>query len=146
MSRLRERLVATDVKLGFFADVVRFVRRDNFPFSDDVTVDGTLIKPRTSFKRFPHKDGEPPNDSGNRARMVVSDGDKLSNTPYRTSTDPKSHFTRKGDGLCVDILVTESTQAECSKLTHLSVGDTVIRGRLETDNGYSANDFMTHLR
>lgn len=118
LSRLRERLVATDIGRGFFDDVVRFVRRDNLPSSDNVIVDGTLIQSWASFKSFKRKDGEPPNNGGDGARMVAPQGDKPSNSSHRSSTDPDSDLTRKSNGPCVDALVTESTQAERSNLTH----------------------------
>jgi transposase len=43
-SRLRERLVATDIARRFFDEVVRLARRQHLLSSDHFTVDGTLIE------------------------------------------------------------------------------------------------------
>ncbi len=61
-SRLRERLVATDVARRFFDEVVNLARKQKLLSSEHFTVDGTLIDAWASFKSFKPKDG----DDGNR--------------------------------------------------------------------------------
>ena len=61
-SRLRERLIATDVARRFFDEVVCLARRQQLLSSDHFTVDGTLIDAWASFKSFKRKDGASPKD------------------------------------------------------------------------------------
>ena len=99
--------------------------------------------------------------------MVDFKGEKRSNATHQSTTDPDSRLMRKGNGqpaklsygghvlmenrngLCVDILVTESTQAE-----HRAARSMLTRARrrrihpktLGADKGYYAKDFVAHLR
>ena len=57
-SRLRERLVETDIARRFFDEVVRLARKDKLLSSDHFTVDGTLIDAWASFKSFKRKDDD----------------------------------------------------------------------------------------
>ncbi|MBC9071771.1 transposase [Thauera sp. CAU 1555] len=75
-SRLRERLVATDVARRSFDEVVCLARRQQLLSSDHFTVDGTLIDAWASFKSFRRKDGEPPKDGGDGTGMVDFKGEK----------------------------------------------------------------------
>jgi len=166
-SRLRERLVATDVARRFFDEVVCLARRQQLLSSDHFTVDGTLIDAWASFKSFRRKDGEPPKDGGDGTGMVDFKGEKRSNATHQSTTDPDSRLMRKGNGqpaklsygghvlmenrngLCVDILVTESTQAE-----HRAARSMLTRARrrrihpktLAADKGYHVKEFVGHLR
>ncbi|WP_200832254.1 transposase, partial [Cognatazoarcus halotolerans] len=126
-SRLRERLVVTDIARRFFDEVVCLARRERLLSSDHFTVDGTLIEAWASFKSFRRKDGEPPKDGGDGTGMVDFKGEKRSNATHQSTTDPESKLMRKGNGqpaklsygghvlmenrngLCVDILVTDAT-------------------------------------
>lgn len=166
-SRLRERLVVTDIARRFFDEVVSLARRDNLLSSDHFTVDGTLIDACASFKSFKRKDGEPPRNGGDGTGMVDFKGEKRSNATHQSTTDPDSRLMRKGNGqpaklsygghvlmenrngLCVDILVTESTQAE-----HRAARSMLTRARrrrirpktLAADKGYHVKEFVAHLR
>jgi len=166
-SRLRERLVVTDIARRFFDEVVCLARHERLLSSDHFTVDGTLIDAWASFKSFKRKDGEPPKDGGDGTGMVDFKGDKRSNATHQSTTDPESRLMRKGNGqpaklsygghvlmenrngLCVDILVTESTQAE-----HRAASAMLTRGRrrrihpktLAADKGYHVKDFVAQLR
>jgi hypothetical protein len=115
---------------AFFDEVVNLARREHLLSSDHFTVDGTLIEAWASFKSFKRKDGEPPKDGGDGTGMVDFKGERRSNTTHESTTDPDSRLMRKGNGqaaklsygghvlmenrhgLCVDILVTDATQAE----------------------------------
>lgn len=166
-SRLRERLVAADVARRFFDEVVSLARRDNLLSSDHFTVDGTLIDAWASFKSFKRKDGEQPKDGGDGTGMVDFKGEKRSNATHQSTTDPDSRLMRKGNGqpaklsygghvlmenrngLCVDILVTDSTQAE-----HRAARSLLTRARrrrihpktLAADKGYHVKEFVANLR
>ena len=166
-SRLRERLVVTDIARRFFDEVVCLARRERLLSSDHFTVDGTLIEAWASFKSFRRKDGEPPKDGGDGTGMVDFKGEKRSNATHQSTTDPESKLMRKGNGqpaklsygghvlmdnrngLCVDILVTDATQAE-----HRAARTLLTRARrrrihpttLGADKGYHVKDFVSHLR
>lgn len=166
-SRLRERLVATDLARRFFDEVVRLARRENLLSGDHFTVDGTLIDAWASFKSFKRKDGTPPKDGDDGSGMVDFKGEKRANATHESTTDPDSRLMRKGNGqparlsygghvlmenrngLCVDILVTDATQAE-----HRAARAMLRRARrrrihpqtLGADKGYHAKEFVAHLR
>ncbi|MCV2218527.1 IS5 family transposase [Thauera sp. Sel9] len=166
-SRLRERLVTTDIARRFFDEVVSLARRQHLLSSEHFTVDGTLIEAWASFKSFKRKDGEPPKDGGDGTGMVDFKGEKRSNATHQSSTDPEARLMRKGNGqparlsygghvlmenrhgLCVDILITESTQAE-----HRAPRTMLTRARRRrihpkspaADKGYHIKDFVMHLR
>jgi transposase len=166
-SRLRERLVTTDLARRFFDEVVSLARREKLLSADHFTVDGTLIEAWASFKSFKRKDGEPPQDGGDGTGMVDFKGEKRSNATHQSTTDAESRLMRKGNGqpaklsygghvlmenrngLCVDILITESTQAE-----HRAARQLLTRARrrrihpktLGADKGYHVREFVEHLR
>ena len=166
-SRLRERLVATDIARRFFDEVVSLARRKQLLSSDHFTIDGTLIEAWASFKSFKRKDGEPPKGGGDGTGMVDFKGEKRSNATHQSSTDPDARLMKKSkgqaaqlsygghvlmenrNGLCVDILVTESTQAE-----HRDARSMLTRARrrrihpktLGADKGYHVKEFVAHLR
>lgn len=166
-SRLRQRLVETDVARRFFDEVVSLARRQNLLSADHFTVDGTLIEAWASFKSFKRKDGPPPKDGDDGTGMADFKGERRSNATHQSTTDPDSRLMRKGNGqpaklsygghvlmenrngLCVDILVTESTQAE-----HRAARQLLTRARrrrihpktLGADKGYHVREFVEHLR
>ena len=166
-SRLRERLVATDLARHFFDEVVRLARRQHLLSSDHFTVDGTLIEAWASFKSFKRKDGEPPKAGSDGTGMADFKGEKRSNSTHQSSTDPDARLMRKGNGqpaklsygghvlmenrhgLCIDVLITDATQAE-----HQAARQLLTRARrrrihpktLGADKGYHVKDFIAHLR
>ena len=167
-SRLRERLVETDIARRFFDEVVRLARKDKLLSSDHFTVDGTLIDAWASFKSFKRKDDdEPPKSGGDGTGMVDFKGEKRSNATHRSTTDPDAKLMRKGNGqpaklsygghalmenrsgLCIDLLITDATMAE-----HKAARQLLTRARsrrihpktLGADKGYHVKDFVRHLR
>lgn len=166
-SRLRERLVETNIARRFFDEVVRLARKDDLLSSDHFTVDGTLIDAWASFKSFKPKDGEPPKPGEDGTGMVDFKGEKRSNATHQSSTDPEAKLMRKGkgqparlsygghalmenrSGLCVDLLITDATLAE-----HQAARQLLTRARrrkihpktLGADKGYHVKDFVQHLR
>jgi transposase len=166
-SRLRERLVETDIARRFFDEVVRLARKDKLLSSDHFTVDGTLIDAWASFKSFKRKDDDEPPKPGDGTGMVDFKGEKRSNATHQSTTDPEAKLMRKGNGqpaklsygghalmenrsgLCVDMLITDATLAE-----HQAARQLLTRARrrkihpktLGADKGYHVKDFVRHLR
>lgn len=166
-SRLRERLVETDIARRFFDEVVRLARKDKLLSSDHFTVDGTLIDAWASFKSFKRKDNDEPPKPGDGTGMVDFKGEKRSNATHQSTTDPEAKLMRKGNGqparlsygghalmenrsgLCVDLLITDATLAE-----HQAARQLLTRARrrkihpktLGADKGYHVKDFVRHLR
>jgi len=166
-SRLRERLVETDIARRFFDEVVRLARKDKLLSSDHFTVDGTLIEAWASFKSFKRKDNDEPPKPGDGTGMVDFKGEKRSNATHQSTTDPDAKLMRKGNGqpaklsygghalmenrsgLCVDLLITDATLAE-----HQAARQLLTRARrrrihpktLGADKGYHVKDFVQHLR
>lgn len=166
-SRLRERLVQTDIARRFFDEVVRVARKDKLLSSDHFTVDGTLIDAWASFKSFKRKDNDEPPKPGDGTGMVDFKGEKRSNATHQSTTDPEAKLMRKGNGqparlsygghalmenrsgLCVDLLITDATLAE-----HQAARQLLTRARrrkihpktLGADKGYHVKDFVRHLR
>lgn len=166
-SRLRERLLETDIARRFFDEVVRLARKDKLLSSDHFTVDGTLIDAWASFKRFKRKDDDEPPKPGDGTGMVDFKGEKRSNATHQSTTDPDAKLRRKGhgqparlsysghalmenrSGLCVDLLITDATLAE-----HKAARQLLTRARrrrihpktLGADKGYHVKDFVKHLR
>ena len=166
-SRLRERLVETDIARRFFDEVVRLARKDKLLSSDHFTVDGTLIDAWASFKSFKRKDDNEPPKPGDGTGMVDFKGEKRSNATHQSTTDPEAKLMRKGNGqparlsygghvlmenrsgLCVDLLITDATLAE-----HKAARQLLTRARrrrihpktLGADKGYHVKDFVKHLR
>jgi transposase len=166
-SRLRERLVETDIARRFFDEVVRPARKDKLLSSDHFTVDGTLIDAWASFKSFKRKDDDEPPKPGDGTGMVDFKGEKRSNATHQSTTDPDAKLMRKGNGqpaklsygghalmenrsgLCVDLLITDATLAE-----HQAARQLLTRARrrkihpktLGADKGYHVKDFVQHLR
>ena len=166
-SRLRERLVETDIARRFFDEVVRLARKDKLLSSDHFTVDGTLIDAWASFKSFKRKDDDEPPKPGDGTGMVDFKGEKRSNATHQSTTDPEAKLMRKGNGqpaklsygghalmenrsgLCVDLLITDATLTE-----HQAARQLLTRARrrkihpktLGADKGYHVKDFVQHLR
>lgn len=166
-SRLRERLVETDIARRFFDEVVCLARKDKLLSSDHFTVDGTLIDAWASFKSFKRKDDDEPPKPGDGTGMVDFKGEKRSNATHQSTTDPDAKLMRKGNGqpaklsygghalmenrsgLCVDLLITDATLAE-----HQAARQLLTRARrrkihpktLGADKGYHVKDFVQHLR
>lgn len=167
-SRLRERLVKSDVACRFFDAVVSEARKRNLLSDEHFTVDGTLIEAWASTaKSLRRKDGPPsaggPDDQG----LVNFRGERRSNDTHESKTDPDSKLMRKGigretklsfgghalmenrNGLCVDIEVRSALQTETESAKELLARQRRKRVRpttLGADKGYHTKDFVAHLR
>lgn len=166
-SRLRERLVETDVARRFFDAVVRLARRADLLTDEHFTVDGTLIEAWASMKSLRQKGGPPPRDGGDGTGMVDFRGEKRSNATHESTTDPQAKLMRKGNGqpaklshgahalmenragLCLDLAVTDARLPE-----HVAADAMLARARrkrlhpktLGADKGYCVRGFIAGLR
>jgi transposase len=167
-SRLRTRLVKSDLASRFFDAVVSEARKRGLMSDEHFTVDGTLIEAWASTaKSLRRKDGPPsyggPDDQG----LVNFRGERRSNDTHESKTDPDAKLMKKGkgretklsygghalmenrNGLCVDIDVrsaleteTEVAKGMLSRQARKRVRPTTLGG----DKGYHTKDFVAHLR
>ena len=165
-SRLRKRLVETDVAQRFFDEVVKMARRASLLSDEHSTVDGTLIGAWATLKSIRPKDGPPPS-GGDGSGMVDFKRERRTDATHESSTDPEAKLMRKGNGqpaklsygghalmdnrfgLCVDRAVSDSR-------THETVvaREMLARQRrkhrhprtLGADKGYCTRGFIEHLR
>src|SRR5271155_4563767 len=94
----RDRLLEAAVAKEFLAQVVERARTAGLVSDEHFTVDGTLLEAWASLKSFQAKDkpGAPPDDPGNPT--VDFHGQKRSNEPHESKTDPDARLARKGKG------------------------------------------------
>ena len=165
-SRLRERLVKTDLAYRFFDAVVSEARKRNLLSDEHFTVDGTLIEAWASMKSFKPKDG-PPSAGDGSGGMVDFRGQRRTNDTHESTTDDESKLMRKGkgkeaklsygghalmenrSGLCVDIEVRSALDTETESAKELLARQRRKRVRpatLGADKGYHTKDFVAHLR
>jgi len=166
-SRLRERLVATDVARRFFDEVVRIARTEGLLSAEHFTVDGTLIEAWASLKSLKRKDGTPPKDGGDGTGMVDFRGEQRGNATHESSTDPEARLMRRGNGqpaklcygghafmenrsgLCVDVLITAATATESAAAKTMLARQRrkrIYPATLGADKGYHNKDFVAWLR
>lgn len=167
-SRLRTRLVKSDLACRFFDAVVSEARKRGLMSDEHFTVDGTLIEAWASTaKSLRRKDG-PPSDGGPDDQGLVNfRGERRSNDTHESKTDPDAKLMKKGkgretklcfgghalmenrNGLCVDIDVrsaleteTQAAKGMLSRQARKRVRPTTLGG----DKGYHTKDFVAHLR
>jgi len=99
-SRLRERLVKTDLACRFFDAVVSEARGRKLLSDEHFTVDGTLIQSWASLKSFRPQDepGDRPPTEGGSNPSVNFRGQKRRNETHRSTTDPEARLARKAKG------------------------------------------------
>lgn len=167
-SRLRERLVESELACRFFDAVVGEARKLGLLSDEHFTVDGTLIEAWASTaKSMRRKDGPPdaggPDDQG----MVNFRGERRTNTTHVSATDPEAKLMRKSkgresrlsygghalmenrSGVCVDLVVTSAldTETQAAKTMLERQRRKRVRPRtLGADKGYHSKDFVAHLR
>src|SRR6185295_16334322 len=92
----RERLLGEEMARAFFDRVVAQARERGLLSDEHFTVDGTLVEAWASLKSFKRKDAPPapPDDPGNPT--VNFHGERRSNTPHGSTTDPDARLARKG--------------------------------------------------
>jgi IS5 family transposase len=114
-SKNRERLLAQDVARRFFDAVVRQAQAAGLLSDEHFSVDGTLIDAWASLKSFKprgpnlggqrkrkrgrRRGGSPPNATGGGRNPEVNfRGQRRSNQPHYSTTDPDARLARKGNG------------------------------------------------
>ncbi|MBS0545206.1 MAG: IS5/IS1182 family transposase [Proteobacteria bacterium] len=167
-NRLHERLVTTDVARRFFDEIVNLRRKQKLPSLDHSTVRGTWVDAWAPLKNFKRTNATRPNDSDDGTGMVVDfKGEKRSHHTHQRTTYPESKLMRKGNALpdklsygghvlmencnqlCVDILITESTQAElraARELLPLALRCHIHPKTLGPYEGYNVTVFAGYLR
>ena len=134
-TRLRERLVETNLAQRFFDAIVKVAPKDGLLSSEHLTVDGTLIEAWAGAKSFKPKDGPPPPSDGRGG--VDFRGTPRTNDTHGSTSDPEAKSARKGqgkeaklcfgglalmensNGLCVDIRVSSALETESAAAAQL---------------------------
>lgn len=166
-SRLRERLVDTDIGRRFFEQVLRLAKSQQLLGSEHFTVDSTLIESWASLKSLKRKGGPPPKDGGDGTGMVDFKGERRTNATHESTTDPAAKLMRRGfgqpaklsfaghalmdnrAGLCADLQITDARLAEPVAATALLARQRRKRVRIASlgaDKGYCNKAFVAHLR
>jgi transposase len=166
-SRLRERLVATDIARRFFEQVLKLARGQQLLGSEHFTVDSTLIESWASLKSFKKKDDPPPKDGGDGTGMVDFKGERRTNATHESTTDPEAKLMRRGwgqpaklsfaghalmdnrAGLCADLAITDARLSEPRVAEQLLARQRRRRVPIDTlgaDKGYCNKAFVAHLR
>lgn len=166
-SRLRERLVDTDIARHFFEQVLKLARRAQLLGSEHFTVDSTLIESWASLKSLKKKGGPPPRDGGDGTGMVDFKGERRTNATHESTTDPEAKLMRRGwgqpaklsfgghalmdnrAGLCADLSITDARSAEpkvAAALLRRQRRKRVALATLGADKGYCTKAFVAHLR
>lgn len=164
-TRLRERLVETDLAQRFFDAIVKLARKDGLLSSEHLTVDGTLIEAWAGAKSFKPKDGPPPPPDGRGG--VDFRGTPRTNDTHGSTTDPEAKSARKGkgkeaklcfgghalmenrNGLCVDIRVSSALETESAAAVQLLKRQSrrhLCPISLGADKGYHNHAFVDFLR
>lgn len=167
-SRLRERLVKTDLACRFFDAVVSEARKRKLLSDEHFTVDGTLIEAWASTaKSMRRKDGPPSQGGPDDQGMVNFRGERRSNDTHESKTDPDAKLMKKGrghetklrygghalmenrHGLCVDLDIRSALETETQAAKDMLSRQERKRIKpttLGADKGYHTKDFVAHLR
>lgn len=166
-SRLRERLVETDVARRFFEQVLKLARTRQLLSAEHFTVDSTLIESWASLKSLKKKGGPPPKDGGDGTGMVDFKGERRTNATHESTTDPQAKLMRRGwgqpaklsfaghalmenrSGLCADLQITDARMAEPKAAEVMLARQRRRRIRavsVGADKGYCTKAFVAHLR
>lgn len=163
----RDRLLNEKVARAFFAKVLALAEWQDGVSDEHFSVDGTLIEAWASMKSFVKKDGTtPPPEEGGRNPTVRFKGEKRSNEPHESTTDPDARLYKKskGDksrlcfmghalmenrhGLVVDVETTPATGTAEREAAKTMVERTVKKAgaTLGADKGYDVAAFVEAMR
>jgi transposase len=145
-SRLRERLVATDVARRFFEQVLRLAKGQQLLSAEHFTVDSTLIESWASLKSVKRKGGPPPRDGGDGTGMVDFKGERRTTAKLCFGGHA---LMENRSGLCADLAITDSRTHETAVAVQLLARQRRKRVRVATlgaDKGYHTKAFVAHLR
>lgn len=166
-SRLRERLIGTDVARRFFEQVLRVARERQLLSSEHFTVDSTLIESWASLKSLKKKGAPPPKDGGDGTGMVDYKGERRTNATHESTTDKEAKLMRRGwgqpaklcfaghalmdnrAGLCADLHISDARLAEPRGAQLLLERQRRKRIRVHSlgaDKGYCNRAFVAYLR
>lgn len=167
-SRLRERLIDTDVARRFFNAVLAQARTAGLLSTEHFTVDGTLIEALASLKSLKRRaDDAGPPEGGDGSGMRDWKGERRRNATHVSTTDPAAKLMRKGNGqpaklsygahvlmdnrhgLCADLALTDATAAEHRVADRLLAQARRRRWQVKTigaDKGYCVRAFITRCR
>ncbi len=141
-SRLRERLVKTDIARNFFDQILRLAKTHRLLSGEHFTVDSTLVENWASLK----KDGRPPKDGGDGTGMVDFKGERRTTQTHQSSTDPEAKLMRRGNGqparlcfgghalmenrsgLCADLQISDARTSEPKVAERLLFGGVTVKG------------------
>jgi transposase len=166
-SRLRERLVDSEVARRFFEQVLKLARTRQLLSAEHFTVDSTLIESWASLKSLKKKGGRPPKDGGDGTGMVDFKGERRTNATHESTTDRDAKLMRRGwgqpaklsfaghalmenrNGLCADLQITDARLSEPLAAQELLARQRRHRIRpvsVGADKGYCSKAFVAHLR
>jgi len=167
-SRLRERLVASDVAHHFFNAVLAQAKREGLLSTEHFTVDGTLIEALASVKSLKRRDDDKlPGAGSDGSGMRDWKGERRSNATHVSATDPDAKLMRKGNGqpaklsfgahvlmdnrhgLCAQLQITDATEAEHRVADRLLGAARRRRWSPQTlgaDKGYCVREFIARCR
>ena len=129
-SRLRERLVDTDVARRFFEQVLKLAGSRQLLSGEHFTVDSTLIESWASLTSLKKNVGPPPRDGGDGTGMIDFKGERRTNATHESTTDGEAKLMRRGwgqpaklscaahalmenrSGLCTDLQISDARLAE----------------------------------
>jgi transposase len=98
-SKNRERLLEADVARVFFVEVGQWAREQGRLSDEHFTVDGTLIEAWAGQKSFKPRTGAPlPTDSDAGNPSVNFRGERRTNDPPASTTDPDAQLYKKAKG------------------------------------------------
>jgi len=167
-SRLRQRLVDTELAHRFFNAVLAQARAEGLLSTEHFTVDGTLIEALASVKSLKRRDdsaGSPPGPDG--TGMLDWKGERRTNATHVSTTDPEAKLMRKSTsqpaklsygahvlmdnrhGLCAELAVTDATVAEHKVADKLLARARRRRWPVKTvgaDKGYCVREFIGRCR
>jgi transposase len=166
-SATRDRLLNERIARLFFERVVLFAEWKELLSDDHFSVDGTLIQAWASRKSFVKKDGtSPPPEDGGRNPTVDFKGEKRSNAPHASTTDPDARLYKKSEGdkaqlcfmgpalmenrtgLVVDVEVTHATGTAEREAAKTLIGRTVTKpgATVGADKAYDVPEFVAAVR
>lgn len=167
-SRLRERLVKSDLACRFFDAVVSEARGRKLLSDEHFSVDGTLIEAWASTaKSLRRKDGSDRDGGPDDQGMVNFHGERRSNETHESATDPDAKLKKKAKGhetklsygghalmenrhgLCIDIEVRSALEREIDVAKDMLSRQARKRVRPSTlgaDKGYHITEFVARLR
>lgn len=160
----RDRLLSEELARKFFRRVLMLAEWQGLMSDEHFSVAGTLIDARASHRSFVKNDGSGPDLPPGRNPEVDFKGEKRSNAPHESTTDPEAQLFKKGEftkaklrfmthalsenrnGLIVDVETNQATGTAEREAAKRMIGRTLAAGStVGADKGYDTADFVGHL-